>query len=102
MAKINTKNIALILGMTIFDIAIGFYDRFFDNVGVINWLVTMDATPTAFTHTNATYANITASGAILANSMSVFDLGTLFIFVIAAVFIISLTSGVLVRGGGMS
>ena len=37
MAKINIRNIVLVMAITAFDVSAGFYDRFVNGIGVIKW-----------------------------------------------------------------
>lgn len=67
--KINVKNIALILGVSVFDIACGMYDRIVNNSGVIKWVtdaITSGAqnvaTSAAWNTTNVNLASSTMSG----------------------------------------
>lgn len=41
MAGINVKNIALILGVSVFDIGTGLYDRLVNGIGVLNSLAAL-------------------------------------------------------------
>jgi hypothetical protein len=38
MARINIKNIALVLGVTVFNMGVGLYDRIINSVGILKWI----------------------------------------------------------------
>jgi hypothetical protein len=38
MSKINVRNVVLVIGVSIFDILAGFYDRFVNGIGIIRWV----------------------------------------------------------------
>jgi hypothetical protein len=92
MRKINFKNIALVIGVSIFDIAIGAYDRIVNNTGFVkgvsDWYASMSTAtlPTA-TVWNASYSTQ------LTTSASGFGLLGVVLLVIIAVGILSLLVG---------
>lgn len=81
--KINWNNIALIFGVSLFDIAAGAYDRIVNNSGMLkdvsNWYAGLVSQPVATAQTwNATHVQ-------LATTMSGFGLLSVVLIVIAAV-----------------
>ena len=104
MAKINVRNIALILGVTIFNISAGFYDRFINGAGIIKLIAGIGIhTDSPYFQSNIFTATPDLSSITMVNSMT--STGTainflaLGIFIIFAVIIIGLITTTLGMGG---
>ena len=93
MRKINFKNIALVIGVSVFDIAIGAYDRIVNNTGFVkgvsDWYASMSTAtlPTATVwHTNqislatTTQSGYSLMGIVLLVMFAVGVMGVLFMF----------------------
>jgi hypothetical protein len=93
MRKINFKNIALVIGVSIFDVAVGAYDRIVNNTGFVkgvsDWYASMSTatlpTQSAW-NTNTVSLTTTMSGyslfsVVLIVMLAVGVMGFLFMFV---------------------
>lgn len=99
--KINIKNIALILGVSIFDICCGMYDRIFNNNGVIKFV--SDTIYSEITNSVITSAQWNSSNVNLATStVSGFNLYGLLIIVIVGVGIIAILMSTMSFEGGVN
>jgi hypothetical protein len=97
MAKINTRNIALIVIITVLDIGVGLYDRLVNGIGVINAAsgFTVPAGDISYIQTlNST------SVTVLTNTGTATNFLMLGAFILAAVFIISIIAGAMGSYGG--
>jgi hypothetical protein len=81
--KINVKNIALILGVSIFDIFCGMYDRIVNDSGVVKWITDVVtsgaqnvATSAAWNTTNVNLASPTMSGFNFTSVLAIAIVGT--------------------------
>jgi len=96
MAKINTRNVALVIAITVLDIGAGLYDRLYNGIGVIDGILRfMAAAGNSPVSPMSTTVNMTMMGSI-GSSTNFLALG---LFILAAVFVIGLLASVL---GGMS
>jgi|WetSurMetagenome_2_1015567.scaffolds.fasta_scaffold1800048_1 hypothetical protein len=84
MRKINFKNIALVIGVSIFDIAIGIYDRIVNNTGFLkglsDWYSGLILSPVA----TSTQWN-TSTVSLATSTQSSFSLLSVVLIVMAAV-----------------
>jgi hypothetical protein len=83
MRKINFKNIALVIGVSIFDIAIGAYDRIVNNTGFLkglsDWYSGLILSPVA----TSTQWN-TSTVSLATSTQSAYSLGAIVMIVMAA------------------
>jgi hypothetical protein len=98
--KINVKNIALILGVSIIDIGCGMYDRIFNNSGVIKLI--SDAIYSNINNAVITSTQWNSTNVNLATSVSGFNLYGLLIIVIVATGIMAILMSTMSFKGGMS
>lgn len=99
--KINLKNIALILGVSVIDIGCGMYDRIFNNNGVIKFV--SDAIYSNITNAVITSTPWNSSTVNLATStVSGFNLYGLLIIVIAGVGIMAILMSTMSFKGGVN
>lgn len=97
MAKINVRNIVLILGVTIFNISAGFYDRLFNGAGIIKLIASMGIHADSLDiKGNIFTATPDLSTIAMTNTISSFNFVGLAMFIIVlviAISVISLTVG---------
>jgi hypothetical protein len=105
MRKINVKNIALIIGITAFDLGVGFYDRFVNSTGIIKGILeTINAVQIgipewSYLPTGQVEASMPT---VVMNSGTAFSFGPMLFFIILAFVIIMAVAGMLTSRGGMS
>lgn len=98
MAKINVTNVILIIGVTVFNMAVGLYDRLVNGVGVIDSLLKLAA---AANNSAVAITWKTTDISMVTNVGSSFNFMALGAFIIVAVIIIGGLAGVMGRSAGM-
>lgn len=97
MAKINIRNIILVLGVTVFDVVVGFCDRIINGIGIIKSLAMM-APPTFAGQIEASMPS-TDMSIMMVNTGTAFNFLALGLFVLAATFVIAIISSTLGAAG---
>jgi hypothetical protein len=87
MRKINFKNIALVIGVSIFDIAIGAYDRIVNNTGFVKGVSDWYSGMTAHTVTNSPIWNQTQLS-LATTTQSGYSLSAVVVLVVVSVAIL--------------
>jgi hypothetical protein len=106
MRKINVKNIALIVGVTAFDLCVGFYDRFVNSTGIIKGILeAIHASQIGIPEfVYLPTGQIEAAMPSLSNTASLSSFGSLsFLLIVGVAFVIIMSfAGMLTSRGGMS